>query len=131
MKKRFVYLVLAVFVFCVGFGCSKSLEPVNETHVGGMKLDTKTEVFSKLNTPVVKNALVQVPGKQESIIVNIFPADENGNIGAGAKPEIIMGSNTDHFKLDQTMSKKDLARGTYLMNIVYAGQTERVVFSVK
>jgi len=133
MKKSLIHLVLVAFVFSVGvgFGCSKSLKPVTETHIAGMPLDTKTAIFSKLSTPVLKDAMVQVPGKQESIIANIFPADENGTPGAGAKPEVIMASNTDHFKLDQTMSKKDLTKGTYLMNIVYGGQTERVVFSVK
>lgn len=133
MKKTFIHLALAVFVLCVsiGFGCSKSLEPVTETHIAGMPLDTKTVVLSKLNTPVAANALVQVPGKQESITVNIFPADVSGIVRSGVKPEIILVSGTDHFKLDQTMSKKDLTTGTYLMNIVYSGKTERVVFSVK
>jgi hypothetical protein len=133
MKKGIIHLVLAVLVFsvCAGFGCSKPLAPVTETHIAGMPLDTKTDVLSKLNTPVTFDALVQVPGKQESIIVNIFPADENGNIQSGAKPEVIMASKTDNFKLCKTMSKKKLTKGTYLMNIVYGGKTERVVFSVK
>ena len=133
MKRGLVHLVLVALVFSVGvgFGCSKSLKPVTETHIGGMPLDTETGTFSKLNTPVAPNALVQVPGKQESITVNIFPADESGNLLAGAKPLVILAPNTDHFKLDQTMGKKDLTKGTYLMNIVYGGQTERVLFSVK
>jgi hypothetical protein len=84
-----------------------------------------------LNTPVAPDALVQVPGKQESITVNIFPSDVSGIIKSGIKPEVILVSGTDHFKLDQTMSKKDLTQGTYLMNIVYGGKTERVLFSVK
>lgn len=96
-----------------------------------MPLDTKTVVLSKLNTPVAADALVQVPGKQESITVNIFPANVSGIVKSSGKPEIILVSDTDHFKLDQTMSKKDLTEGTYLMNIVYSGKTERVVFSVK
>jgi len=76
-------------------------------------------------------ALVQVPGKQESIIVNVFPSDLSGIVKSGIKPEVILVSGTDHFKLDQTMSKKDLTKGTYLMNIVYGGKTERVLFSIK
>lgn len=131
MKKGIIYLAVAVFAFSVGFGCSKTMKPVTETHIGGMPLDTKTETLSKLNTPVAPNAIVQVPGKQESITVNIFPADENGNLVTGAKPLVILAPDTDHFKLDQTMSKKDLTTGTYLMNIVYGGKTERVLFSVK
>lgn len=129
MKKRYICLVLAVVMF--GFGCSKPLEPVNETHIGGMPLDTKTRVLSKLNTPVNGNATVQVPGKQESITVNIFPADLNGIVKSGIQPEVILAKDTDHFKLNQTMSRKELTEGTYLMNIVYGGQTERVLFSVK
>ena len=35
------------------------------------------------------------------------------------------------FDLDDTMSKDELGKGTYLMNIVYRGQTERVLFTVK
>jgi len=133
MKKRLVHLVLAAFILgiAVGFGCSKSLEPVTETHIAGMPLDTKTAVFSKLNTPVAADAVVQVPGKQASITVNIFSADLNGVVKTFAKPEIILASDTDHFELDQMMSGNDLTKGTYLMNIVYGGQTERVIFSVK
>ncbi len=129
MMKRYVCMVLVAVVF--GFGCSKALEPVTETHIGGMPLDTKTRVLSKLNTPVVADAIVQVPGKQESITVNIFPADLNGIVKTGVKPEVILASDTDHFELDKTMSRKELTQGTYLMNIVYGGQTERVLFSVK
>jgi hypothetical protein len=131
MKKGLIYSILAVFALIVGFGCSKSLAPVNEIQISGMPLDTKTMILSKLNTPVSPDALVQVPGKQESIIVNVFPSDVMGVVKSGLKPEIILASGTDHFKLDQTMSKKKLAPGTYLMNIVFAGKTERVLFSVK
>ena len=127
--KRYICLVLVAAVF--GFGCSKPLEPVKETHIGGMPLDTKSRVLSKLNTPVEPNAVVQVPGKQESITVNIFPADLNGVVKSGIKPEVILANDTDNFKLDKTMSRKKLTEGTYLMNIVYGGQTERVLFSVR
>ncbi|MHC4215508.1 MAG: hypothetical protein ACYSWP_19275 [Planctomycetota bacterium] len=131
MKKSLSYLVLAACIFSIGFGCSKSLEPVKDIQISGMPLDTKTMIFSKLNTPVAADALVQVPGKQESITVNIFPSSVSGIVNSGIKPEVILASDTDHFKLDQTMSKKNLTKGTYLMNIVYGGKTERVLFSVK
>jgi len=131
LKKGLIFLAVVVLCIGVGFGCSKSLEPVKDIQISGMPLDTKTMVFSKLNTPVAPDALVQVPGKQESITVNVFPADIQGAVKTGVKPEIILVSGTDHFKLDQTMSKNDLTKGTYLMNIVYGGKTERVLFSVK
>jgi len=131
MKKGLICLILTVSVIGVGFGCSKPLAPVKDIQISGMPLDTKTMVFSKLNTPVAPDALVQVPGKQESITVNVFPADVKGAVKTGVKPEIILVSGTDHFKLDQTMSKKKLTEGMYLMNIVYGGKTERVLFSVK
>jgi len=76
--------------------------------------------------------LVQVPGKQEKHNGKTsFLRDLSGIVKSGIKPEVILVSDTDHFKLDQTMSKKDLTKGTYLMNIVYGGKTERVLFSVK
>ena len=131
MKKRLIQLAVVVLCTGIGFGCSKPLDPVKETQISGMPLDTKTVVLSKLNTPVTPDALVQVPGKQESITVNIFPSSLSGIVKSGIKPEVILVSGTDHFKLDQTMSKKDLTKGTYLMNIVYGGKTERVLFSVK
>lgn len=132
MIKRIASLLLvAAALGAFAWGCSKPLPPVTETHIAGMPLDTKTEIFSKLSTPVAADAVVQVPGKQDQIIVNIFPADENGTVKSGAKPEVIMASNTDNFRLDRTMSKGKLATGTYLMNIVYGGQTERAVFTVK
>jgi hypothetical protein len=62
-----------------------------------------------------------------------YPGDggRDGPVKTGIQPEVILVTNTDHFDLDKTMSKKDLTEGTYLMNIVYGGQTERVLFSVK
>lgn len=131
MKKGLILLAVVVLCIGIGFGCSKSLDPVQETQISGMPLDTKTMILSKLNTPVAPDALVQVPGKQESITVNVFPSDFSGIVKSGIKPEVILVSGTDHFKLDQTMSKKDLTKGTYLMNIVYGGKTERVLFSIK
>lgn len=131
MRKRIIHLSLPVLVICLVVGCSKPLAPVTQTEIAGMPLDAKTATFSRLSTPIAPDALVQVPGKHESIIVNIFPADENGNVRSGAKPEVIMASKTDCFKLNKTMSKDKLTAGTYLMNIVYGGQTERVVFTVK
>jgi len=131
MGKRIVYMVLVALVLGVGAGCSKPLEPVTEIHVGGMPLDTKSAVLSKLATPVAPDAVVQVPGKQASITVNIFPADANGNPKVGATPEVILAKDTDHFELDDTMSKERLGKGDYLMNIVFGGKTERVAFAVK
>lgn len=133
MTKRSIHLVLVAIIIMVGagLGCSKPLPPVTETHIGGMPLDTKSAVLSKLNTPVAADAVVQIPGKYPSITVNIFPADENGNPKVGATPEVILAKDTDHFKLSDTMSKDKLGKGDYLMNIVYRGQTERVLFTVK
>lgn len=132
MKKRIAMVVLIACAASLGiFGCSKALPPVAEIQIAGMPLDSQTEILSKLSTPVAADAIVQVPGKQERIIVNVFPASADGAVASGAKPEVIMVTDTDHFKLDKTMSKKELASGTYLMNIVYGGKTERVLFAVK
>jgi hypothetical protein len=128
VRLTMVGVVLAVAVCC---GCSKPMPPVTEIHVAGMPLDITSEIFSRLHAPVAPDAVVQVPGKQASIIVNVFSADEGGNVKAGAVPEVIMASDTDHFRLDKTMSKRKLASGSYLMNIVFGGKTERVVFTVK
>jgi hypothetical protein len=129
-RVRLVMVGVALAV-ATGFGCSKPMPPVTEIHVAGMPLDTKSEILSRLKTPVAPDAIVQVPGKQASIIVNVFSADEGGNVKAGATPEVIMASDTDHVRLDKTMSKHKLASGSYLMNIVFGGKTERVVFMVK
>ncbi len=133
MKKQLIAFIAVAIVVSVGvgFGCSKPLPPVAETQIAGMTLDRTMPSLFKLATSVAPDALVQVPGKQESITANIFPATETGAVKAGDKAEVILVSGTDHFKLDQTMSKKDLAKGLYLMNIVYGGKTERVLFSVK
>ncbi|MBN1283352.1 MAG: hypothetical protein JXA24_06245 [Proteobacteria bacterium] len=133
MKKNPVRLVLVAIIIAAGAicGCSKALTPVSEIHIDGMPLDSRSEILSKLNTPIENDATVQVPGRQESIIVNVFPTDENGKVKPGASPEVIMARDTDFFKLDNTMSKKELASGNYLMNIVFGGKTERVAFVVK
>lgn len=45
--------------------------------------------------------------------------------------EIIMVNGTSSAKLNQTMSKKPLPAGQYLMNIVVGSNTSRVTFTVQ
>lgn len=59
-----------------------------------------------------------------------FFVEENGTVVMNRPAAVIFAQDTNEVKLDQTMDKKKLAPGTYLMNIVAHDKTSRVVFTV-
>jgi hypothetical protein len=87
--------------------------------------------FGTFDGPVAANATISVAAKVDSVIINAFPCDANGNVASGAQPAIIVMQGTTG-TLDATMDKKPLAPGTYMLNVV-AGQlgTARLVMQVK
>lgn len=82
--------------------------------------------------PVSADSEVEVVASvTDTMFVNAFASDATGKVANTTSPEVIMVSGTNKFKLNQTMSKKSLAPGTYMMNIMANNETSRVLFTVK
>jgi hypothetical protein len=100
--------------------------------VGGQdaRIVGSKDVFARIADPVPANASVEVALKTDQVIINAFPVDDKGNAVQGAKPAVVIIKGNKG-SLDQTMDKKKLARGTYVMNVVANSATSRVWFVVK
>ena len=84
---------------------------------------------------IVKEAVdakaeIVIDAKADMIILNIFPANEDGSPKEGAQAAIIIMQGTNKAGLDQTMDKKPLAEGLYRMNAVAGGNTAIVIFRI-
>jgi hypothetical protein len=101
--------------------------------VGGQATSKKNSLCSQIANPVANNAELAVDVKpNKMIIVNIYPSDANAKIPQGAKCLILLIKKGEtKTTLDKTTSKEKLKPGIYLMNITAAGNTARVMFTVK
>jgi len=103
--------------------------------LGGQKAiiegNPATAIVAKIPKPVKANAKLQVEGKPGMIIINIFPASENGEVESGGQPKIIMTEDGTETDLENTMDKSKLEAGTYLANVVFNNATSRILFTVE
>lgn len=136
MKKIRRFLI-AVFVFSTIF-IFNSAQAVNnswypfEVKVAGLAPKETGLAFAIASEPVSNDAEVEaLTAVGDLMILNIFPCDDKGTIGAGVKPEVIMANGSNKTRLNLTMSRNKLAPGTYLMNIMAGGNTSRVLFKIK
>ncbi|MGF1656412.1 MAG: hypothetical protein ACFCU3_05465 [Verrucomicrobiales bacterium] len=91
-------------------------------------------IFAKVKDPVPANAEIEVVGAGESIVINVFPVLETGEVteDAAAKTKIILNQNGEKtVKLDNTLDGSKLDPGLYGMNIAFGGKTSRVMFTVE
>ncbi len=87
--------------------------------------------FATVATPVAADAELVVEVDAQMVTINVFPCDEKGTVKNGAAPAVIMIQGGKKVKMDQTVDKKKLAAGNYIMNIVAGDKTARVKFTVK
>lgn len=101
--------------------------------LGGQAATAKGDAnFATVEQTVADNAELEVAvDSPETVIVNVFPSDEKGTTKEGASAIIILFQKTNKGTIDQTIDKKKIPAGTYLMNIVVADKTSRVVFKIK
>ncbi|HCE43025.1 MAG TPA: hypothetical protein DET40_05720 [Lentisphaeria bacterium] len=101
--------------------------------IGGQQAAAKGDAsFATVEQAVADNAELEVAvDKPEMVIINVFPSDEKGNAKEGAAAIIIMFQKTNKGTIDQTIDKKKIPAGTYLMNIVAGDKTSRLVFKIK
>ncbi|GEM_PF-1560473 len=101
--------------------------------LGGQQAVAKGNAsFATVEQAVTDNAELEVAvEKPEMVIINVFPSDEKGNVKQGAAAIIIMFQKTNKGTIEQTVDKKKIPAGTYLMNVVAGDKTSRVVFKIK
>jgi hypothetical protein len=100
--------------------------------LGGQQAAAKGDAnFATVEQPVSDNAALEVAVENpEMVIINVFPSDDNGK-AKDVPAIIIIFQKSNKGTLDQTMDKKKIPAGTYLMNIVAGNKTSRVVFKIK
>jgi hypothetical protein len=123
-------IIILAIVCITGIAIAADILPFG-VKVGGQSAKAKTEIYATVAKPVTPDAEMEVDSKAPMIIVNVFPCDKKGTVKSGVQPEIILLQNTNKIKLSNTMSKKKLAPGEYIMNVVAEGKTSRVKFTVK
>lgn len=87
--------------------------------------------FATIEKPVAADAALEVGVSGKLIIVNLNPADEKGVPAGTSTPAVILMQDTNKTTLDQTMDKKKLTRGHYLMAVVVDGKTSIVFLKVQ
>lgn len=108
-----------------------------DVKVGGQdaKMVKKDDPRATVADPVKADAELVVDIKADKdtlVLINIFPADDTGmSPKQGGAPSIIMVKGDNKTKLDQTMDKKALTAGKYIMNVVAVQRTALIAFSVK
>jgi len=102
--------------------------------IGGQTARVKPPLdqFGTLAGPVAPDAVISVAASVDSVIVNAFPCDVSGSVDSGAQPSIIVMQKTTSAKLSDTLDKKALTPGKYMLNVV-AGTvgTARLVIDVQ
>ena len=103
--------------------------------VGGKAavLAKDSDVVAVIADPVAADAELEagVASNIPMVIINAFPSDATGTVKDGASPFIILAQNTNKVKISATMEGKPLAPGYYVLNIVAANDTARVLLQVK
>lgn len=102
--------------------------------LGGVKLEPTPDgtSFTTSAAPVASDAELALDIEPQMVIINVFQCDEKGNVKSDAIiPFVIMIQNGNKTTLDQSVDKKKLAPGDYIMNILAGGKTVRAKFVVK
>ena len=135
MKTKLTFVFAFVFTFFYGYFSiyADSLILPFAVTVDGQEAVAESEqaVFATINTPVSNKAELAVDDDSGMIILNIFSSDDSGNVKPGIQPVIIILQGDNKTTLDNTMDKKKLDPGCYLMNIMSSGKTARIFFEVK
>ncbi|MGJ8657872.1 MAG: hypothetical protein ACSHX6_15600 [Akkermansiaceae bacterium] len=102
--------------------------------IGGQKavMQDGNILFAVVENPVKPDAVLEIEKVAPMLIVNAFAVKENGAVmEPGEQPAVYFVKEMNSVKLSETMDKKPLAPGRYLVNVVAHGTTSRVVFLVE
>ena len=100
--------------------------------VGGQKALVQKDniLFVAIEKPVKPDALVELEKESALFVINAFPCKPDGTVREGQVAGVIFKTKAASGKLSETLDKKLLKPGTYLMNVVAFNKTSRVVFTV-
>jgi hypothetical protein len=145
--KNILRFSLLSFLFAFSLTAQDAVEKVDEKKVekrpifypfdvsiGGQKavMMEGNILFGVIDKPVKPDALLEIEKLAAMLIVNAFSVKENGAVmEPGAQPAVYFVKEAKSVKLTQTMDKKPLKPGRYLLNVVAHGATSRVVFLVE
>jgi len=79
----------------------------------------------------LENAAIEVSAKSDMTIINVNKVNEKGEPVAGGQPAVILLQGTNKGALDQSMDKRKLEPGNYLLSVVAEGKTASVLFKVE
>jgi len=100
--------------------------------LGGQAATYKAgEPFAKVANPVKNNAAIEVSDKSDMTIINVNKVNEQGELIAGVQPAVILLQGTSKGALDQSMDKRKLEPGNYLLSVVAGGKTASILFKVE
>lgn len=102
--------------------------------IGGNKavMMEGNQLFAVIENPVKPDALLEIEKAVPMLIINAFAVKENGAVmEPGEQPAVYFVKDSNKVKLSETMDKKPLKPGRYLVNVVANGKTSRVVFLVE
>lgn len=128
---RYLFAIFALLAVTVTASADTVLPfPVT---VGGQSaaMTEKSSVVSYIANPVSANAVMAVKDVTGQIIVNIFPADENGDVATGTQPMILLFDASSTKAISANMGGTTPKPGWYMANVVGGGNTSRVAFQVK
>jgi hypothetical protein len=100
--------------------------------VGGQKAVVQKDnmLFVVIEKPVKPDAVVALEKESALFVINAFPCKLDGTILENQVAAVIFKNKAREMKLNETIDKKVLKPGTYLMNVVAHNATSRVVFTV-
>ena len=126
--KNIIYTLLTTLVFTLSSFAGDALP--FKVSVGGQAAKDGAP-FAKIADPVAANAAIEVDTKAEMIIINVHKTKADGTPDEQSTPAIILLQGTNKGTLDQTMDKKKLAPGKYLLSISAGEKTASIQCSIK
>ena len=135
MKHRFVSW-LGLLLLGAGLAAAEDKRPLLypfDVSVGGQTAQIKEGniLFATVEKPVKPDAVVALEKESALFVINAFPCQEDGTVlNAGPPAAVVFKQNAKELKLSETIDKKKLKPGTYLMNVVAHNTTSRVLFTV-
>lgn len=89
------------------------------------------EPFARIAKPVKNDAAIEVSVKADMIIINIGKTNEKGDPLPAGQPAVILLQGTNKGALNQTMDKRKLEAGNYIMSVVAEGKTASILFKIE
>jgi len=146
MKKSIFLLCLTSLFLIISSGCAtKELTPeekavMEKTNaqlpfkvtIDGNSAKVNTTIAAIIEEPVPANAEIICDTLNNDLInITFMPCDKDGIVVPGKKPALILLRDSNKTTLDQTIDKKQLKPGYYLMDATSGDQTSRIIIEIK